>query len=126
MDPVLITRFLPERSMDATLVINEAALFFISTTIGILVNFHLRRKRNEFKRLSDDVNLRIKDILSQMSCFLHSEDKDSCRPSELLSLQKAFRAAKACALTNYNNAMFKFENGGAVYEAYPQFYKKGA
>lgn len=107
MDSVLITHFLTERTMDAALIANEAALFFIGTTVGILVNLHLRRRKNEFKRLSDEVDTRIKDTISQMSCFLHSEDKSSCRPADLLSLQKALRAAKACALTNYNNALFQ-------------------
>jgi uncharacterized membrane protein YgaE (UPF0421/DUF939 family) len=107
MDSVLITHFLTERSMDFSLIANETALFFIGTTVGILVNLHLRRRRNEFRRLSDEVDNQIKDTLSQMSCFLHSEDKSSCRPADLLTLQKVLSQAKACALTNYNNALFK-------------------
>ncbi|MDW2800592.1 aromatic acid exporter family protein [Clostridium boliviensis] len=107
MDSVLITHFLTERSMAMALIANEAGLFLIGTTVGILVNLHLRRRKDEFQMLSDEVDHQIKEILSQMSCFLYSDDKTSCRPADLLSLQKALRAAKASALTNYNNALFK-------------------
>ncbi|MDK2968004.1 aromatic acid exporter family protein [Lacrimispora sp.] len=107
MDSVLITHFLTERSMAMALIANEAGLFFIGTTVGILVNLHLRRRKNEFQMLSDEVDHQIKEILSQMSCFLYPEDKSSCTPADLLSLQKALRAAKTSALTNYNNALFR-------------------
>lgn len=107
MDSVLITHFLTERSMAMALIANEAGLFLIGTTVGILVNLHLRRRKGEFQMLSDEVDHQIKEILSQMSCFLYSDDKTSCRPADLLSLQKALRAARTSALTNYNNALFK-------------------
>lgn len=107
MDSVLITHFLSEQSFSTALIINESALFFIGTTVGILVNLHLRRKKDEFQRLSDKVDLQIKGIFNRMSCYLSTDDKDSCGPDYLLPLKDSLREAKACALNNYNNAFFK-------------------
>ena len=107
MDSVLITHFLSEQSFSTALIINESALFFIGTTVGILVNMHLRRKKDEFQRLSDKVDQQIKGIFNRMSCYLSTDDKDSCGPDYLLPLKDSLREAKACALNNYNNALFK-------------------
>lgn len=75
MDSVLITHFLTEQSMSASLIGNEIALFLTGTTVGVLVNMHLRRREKAFKKLADDVDSQIKGILSRMSHWLLEEDK---------------------------------------------------
>ncbi|MEY8353533.1 aromatic acid exporter family protein [Lachnospiraceae bacterium 54-53] len=107
MDSVLITHFLSEGSMSASLVINEAALFFIGTTVGILVNMHLRKRGSVFQKLADDVDQQIKGILSRMSRWLLEEDKSKYGPECLDQLQESLKLARTCALNNYNNALWK-------------------
>lgn len=107
MDSVLITHFLTEQSFSLSLVGNEIALFFIGTTVGVIINMHLRRRTNEFKKLSNHVDQQIKSILNRMSHWLLSEDKAGYEPDCFVLLQTSLKKAQACALINYNNALFK-------------------
>ncbi len=107
MDSVLITHFLSEQSMSAALMRNEIALFLIGTSVGILVNMHLRRKEDEFQRLADEADRRIKEMLEKMSVWLLLGDEEKHGPGCLLQLQESLTAAKTCALNNYNNALWK-------------------
>lgn len=107
MDSVLITHFLSEESMSVSLVMNEGALFLIGTTIGVLVNMHLRKRGSVFQKLADDVDLQIKGILNRMSLWLLEEDKSTYGPECLDQLQESLKLARTCALNNYNNALWK-------------------
>lgn len=107
MDSVLITHFLSERSMSAPLIVNEGALFLIGTTVGVLVNMHLRQRGSLFQRLADDVDEQIKGILSHMSCWLSQEDKSVCGLDHMDRLKDSLKLAMTCALNNYNNALWK-------------------
>jgi len=107
MDSVLITHFLSERSMSVPLIGNEIALFLIGTTVGVLVNMHLRKKEKVFQKLADDVDLQIKGILSRMSLWLMEEDKSGYSPDCLIQLKESLDLARTCALNNYNNALWK-------------------
>lgn len=107
MDSVLITHFLTEQSMSASLIGNEIALFLTGTTVGVLVNMHLRRREKAFKKLADDVDSQIKGILSRMSHWLLEEDKSGYGPDCLNQLKERLDLARICALNNYNNALWK-------------------
>lgn len=106
MDSVLITHFLGEQSMSFSLIVNETALFFIGTTAGILVNMHLRTRKSLFERLAKDADDQIKGTLSHMSCWLSEEEKDVCGFDHMNQLKETLDCAMACALNNYNNALF--------------------
>lgn len=106
MDSVLITHFLSEKSMDFPLVLNEIGLFLIGTTVGVLINMHLRKRGNVFQQLSDEVDFQIRGMLNHMSCWLLDDDKSSCGIANTHTLQESLLAAKTCALNNYNNALF--------------------
>ncbi|WP_230399809.1 aromatic acid exporter family protein [Novisyntrophococcus fermenticellae] len=115
MDSVLITHFLAEQSMSAAMLINETALFFIGTTVGILVNMHLRKKKSLFEKLADGVDEQIKGILSTMAYRL-IEDKESNENSDRLEqLKETLRQAMECALNNYNNALWKKDTSEVDY-----------
>lgn len=107
MDSVLITHFLSEQSMSASLMMNEIALFLTGTTVGVLVNMHLRKRGNVFQRLADDVDHQIKGILNRMSHWLLEKDKSKYGPECLDQLQESLRLARTCAWNNYNNALWK-------------------
>ncbi|WP_313071959.1 aromatic acid exporter family protein [Lacrimispora sp.] len=107
MDSVLITHFLSEKSMSLSLIGNETALFIIGTTVGVLVNMHLRKRGDEFKKLSDDVDIKAKAILNQMARLLLKEDKSGFDLSCINQLREKIDLARVCAFTNYNNALWK-------------------
>lgn len=108
MDSVLITHFLTEKSMALPLVGNEIALFFIGTSIGVLVNMNLRKKEGEFQRLSAEVDQRVKNTLKYMSdLLLHKEEKSRFDTRHIHLLQDSLKKAKECAFNNYNNALWK-------------------
>lgn len=107
MDSVLITHFLAEKSMSVPLIGNEVALFLIGTTVGVLVNMHLRKKEKVFQKLADDVDMQIKEILNRMSLWLMEEDKSGYGPDCFIPLKESLDQARICALNNYNNALWK-------------------
>jgi uncharacterized membrane protein YgaE (UPF0421/DUF939 family) len=107
MDSVLITHFLTEKSMSLPLIGNEIALFFIGTTVGVVVNMHLRKRGDEFQKLSDEVDLRAKGILNRMSHLLLEEDKSKFDMDCILQLKESIELARTCAFNNYNNALWK-------------------
>lgn len=105
MDSVLITHFLTEGNMSPVLIGNEAAIFFIGTGVGVLVNLHLRRKEKEFDRLAAEVDDQIKGILHRMSQWLEKEDKSGYTAGCFEKLSKSMEEAKLCAAANYNNQL---------------------
>lgn len=106
MDSVLITHFLAEQSMALPLIGNEIALLLVGTTVGILVNMHLRRKETVFHKLADDVDMQIKGILKRMSLWLAKEDRSGYGPDCFTQLKESLDKARVCALSNYNNALW--------------------
>lgn len=106
MDSVLVTHFLSERSMSPDLMLNEALLFCVGTSLGILVNLHLRRKGAEFDRLAEEADMQIKGILHRMAVWLLKEDKSEYTAGCFESLQKSLDSAERCAAANYGNALF--------------------
>lgn len=70
MDSVLITHFLTEKDMTPEMLINEALLLLIGTGMGILVNMHLHKKESEFRRLANEVDNQIREILQRLSRWL--------------------------------------------------------
>lgn len=107
MDSVLVTHFLAEGSMGYHLLLNETLLFCIGTMFGILVNLHLHAKEDEFDRLAQDVDTRIKGILHRMVTWLLKEDKSGYTPECFDGLQESLKEAKLCAAANYGNVLFR-------------------
>lgn len=112
MDSVLITHFLTEQSMEPEMLVNEVLLLLIGTGMGILVNMHLRKKEAEFWRLAEKVDDQIRGILQRMSGWLPEEDKSEYGAECFGRLKTAISEAKACAISNYGNAVFS----ASVYE----------
>lgn len=107
MDSVLVSHFLLEGNMALPLLLNELMIFLTGTGFGILVNLHLHRKSQEFERLSEEVDNQIKGILNRMSLWLPAEDKSAYGSDCFVRLDEALEAAKLCAASNYNNALFR-------------------
>ncbi len=105
MDSVLVTHFMTEGSMEVPLLVNEALLFVIGTSLGILVNLHLRKKTPEFDRLAAEADSQIQGILQRMSLWLPREDREEYGPDCFEKLEHALEDAKRCAMANYDNAL---------------------
>lgn len=110
MDSVLVTHFLAEGSMGRLVLRNEILLFLIGTLAGIAVNLHLRRREEDFEKLSEEVDDQIKGILHRMSLWLPKEDRRGYGSGCFERLEKALVAARDCAAANYNNAVFTNDN----------------
>lgn len=106
MDSVLISHFLTEQSLDWSTISNEVLLFIVGTLFGILVNLYLKKKQNEFERLSLQVDEEIKGIIHRMSENLRREDKTGYMPDCFLRLEDKLGLAKECALRNWNNTLW--------------------
>lgn len=76
MDSVLVSHFLSQGAF-FSLLGNEALLFCVGTGFGILVNLHLRSRREQFTLASDRVDQQIKGILGDMARWLAQEDKSA-------------------------------------------------
>lgn len=107
MASVLISHLWTERSMASELIVNEAMLFVIGTTMGILVNLHLHKRQGEFEQLSEEVDSQIKGILRGMSVWLPKEDKTDYGNECFEQLEIALDKAKICAALNYDNSLLK-------------------
>lgn len=103
MDSVLITHFLAEGNMGAKLLLNELMLFVIGTGFGIVANLHLRRKKEEFEVLAEQVDLEIRGILKRMAERLLQADKSDYNSECFQKLEKKVESAKKSALENFNN-----------------------
>lgn len=106
MDSVLISHFLAEQRFDGGIVLNEMLLFIIGTFFGIVINLHLRKKEDEFDRLSRLVDDEIKGIIHRMSENLRREDKTGYNSDCFVRLEDKIRLAKECALRNWNNTLW--------------------
>lgn len=126
MDSVLVSHFLVKGCF-WPLLGNEALLFIVGTGFGILVNLHLRSRREQFTRLSDRVDGLIKEILGEMARRLNGEygsdgvenaptampqgvpgqprEQEPWQAQERELLQ-ALRQAEDCAVANYGNTPF--------------------
>lgn len=107
MDSVLITHFLTEKSMSLSLIGNEIALFLIGTTVGVIVNMHLRKRGDEFQKLADEVDVKIKETMNHLSQLLLAEDKHRLDMDNFHQLKESIERARTCAFNNYNNAIWK-------------------
>lgn len=101
-DSVLISHLLTEKSMAWPLILNEVLLFLIGTSMGILVNLHLRKKEEVFWVLAEEVDSQFKEILHRMAEWLPPLDND---PECFTRLRESLEQARLCAAANYNNAL---------------------
>ncbi len=107
MASVLISHLWAEQSMAPQLIANEAKLFVIGTSIGILVNMHLHKRQAEFEQLAEWVDHQMKCILRNMSAGLAMTNKRECCKNCFEELETALDKAKLCAALNYNNSLLK-------------------
>ncbi len=113
MDSVLVSHFLGQGAF-FSLLGNEMLLFAVGTGFGILVNLHLRSRRERFTLASDLVDGQIKEILGDMArCLTQDQiEESSCHgapsgaESSFDTLREALRQAENCAVANYGNAPF--------------------
>lgn len=121
MDSVLVSHFWIQGCF-FPLLWNETLLFIVGTGAGILVNLHLRGRREQFTRLSDRVDGLIKEILGEMASQLmrgsysDGEESGAAGPNETQGhepwqaaeeeLLQALRQAEDCAVENYGNTPF--------------------
>lgn len=112
MDSVLVSHFLSQ-GVFFPLLGNEALLFVIGTGFGILVNLHLRSRREQFALLSDQVDQQIRKILGDMARWLAAGTSGNsascpidCGENFFDLLLEALAQAEACAVANYGNAPF--------------------
>lgn len=117
MDSVLVSHFLSQ-GVFFPLLGNEVLLFVVGTGFGILVNLHLRSRREQFTLASDRVDGQIKEILGDLARWLAWEERSAGTGSNAVScpidcgenyfdiLQEALAQAEACAVANYGNAPF--------------------
>lgn len=106
MDSVLISHFLTEQRFDGRMFANEVLLFLIGTFFGIVINLHLRKKEGEFDARSRQVDDEIKGIIHRMAENLRREDKSGYNSDCFARLEEKLRAAKECALRNWNNTFW--------------------
>lgn len=117
MDSVLVSHFLSQ-GIFFPLLGNEVLLFVVGTGFGILVNLHLRSRREQFTVASDQVDQQIRKVLGDMARWLAQEDKPvgtssnsascpvNCGENYFDLLREALGQAEACAVANYGNAPF--------------------
>ncbi|MDE7274037.1 MAG: hypothetical protein K2N95_13420 [Lachnospiraceae bacterium] len=106
MDSVLISHFLTEQNFGIEMLVNELLLFVIGIFFGILINLHLRKKEDEFDRLSRQVDDEIKGIVHRMAENLRRKDKTGYNPDCFARLEDKICLAKECALRNWNNTLW--------------------
>lgn len=114
-DSVLVSHFLTAQTMSFSMIMNETGLFLTGAVISILVNLHLHRKEEEFRKLSDEVDVQIKGILSRMADWLLREDKSGYGSDCFVRLEEALENAQRCAADNYQNRFFSKDTGELDY-----------
>lgn len=103
---VLITHFLTEQSMAFSLIFNEILIFLIGTSIGILLNLHLRPKQKPWRELADKSDETIRHILQIMAIQVCSKNTSESCDASFQSLKKLLSDARALALSNIQNTLF--------------------
>lgn len=106
MDSVLISHFLTEQSFGMEMIVNELLLLTVGAFFGILINLHLRKKEDEFDKLSMLVDEEIKGMIHRMAENLMQEDKTGYNADCFIRLEDKIYLAKECAIQNWNNTLW--------------------
>lgn len=106
MDSVLISHFLTEQNFRVEMIVNELLLLIVGVFFEILINLHLRKKEDEFDKLSMQVDEEIKGIIHRMAENLMREDKTGYNADCFIRLEDKIYFAKECALRNWNNTLW--------------------
>ncbi len=106
MVSVLVTHFLSEKSMAPSLIFNEVLLFFIGTSIGILLNLHLRPSQKPWRNLADKADETIRTLLKIMAVRVSRLDTNETCDTAFHSLNQTLSSARKLALTNIQNTLF--------------------
>ncbi len=105
MASVLVTHFLTEKSMSSSLILNEILLFVIGTSIGILLNIHLRPAQKPWRDLADNADETIRTLLKLMAVRVRLVNtSERCEPAFGI-LNQTLTGAKTLALTNIQNTL---------------------
>lgn len=103
MDSVLISHFIGFQSMAMPYVINEALIFLIGISAGIIANLHLHKDVNSIEQLKANADEQIRKILQRMSEHMIEEDKSDYNADCFLKLDDMIREAENVARLNYAN-----------------------
>lgn len=106
MDSVLISHFLTEQSFGVQMIGNELLLLTIGAFFGILINLHLRKKEEEFDKLSMLVDEEMRGMIHRMAENLMREDKTGYNADCFARLEDKIHLAKECAIRNWNNTLW--------------------
>jgi len=103
---VLITHFLTEKAMNPSLILNEILIFAIGTSIGILLNLHLRPRQKPWRELADKADETIRHILTVMAAQVCSLTASETCDTSFKSLEKLLSDGRKLALANIQNTLF--------------------
>ena len=109
IDTVLISHFLSEGSMSLPVLWNEIQLFLVGTFFAILVNLSLHPNEKKFSKRADEVDEEIKKLMLVLSDRIRMQDKSKVDFEENIfaDLDEKLYEARKCALTNYDNSIFR-------------------
>lgn len=103
MNSVLISHFVTHGVMDRYTVGNEASIFVIGVSCGIIANLHLRKRVDYIESLKKATDEQMIKILSRMSDRIMNKDISDYNGECFNILRKHIRKAKNVAEENYNN-----------------------
>lgn len=103
MNAVLISHFVTHGVMDRYTVGNEASIFIIGVSLGIIANLHLRKKVDYIESLKKVTDEQMIKILSRMSDRILNKDISDYNGECFELLRKHIRKAKNVAEENFNN-----------------------
>lgn len=104
VNSVLISHFLTFQNMTFSSILNEAGLFMIGVSVGVIVNLHLRKDLHTMNRLKNQTDDQIRYILQRMSerILYPLDDYDgNCFDK----LNRMITYAKIVSIENENNAL---------------------
>lgn len=105
INSVLMSHFLAAETMGFAVVVNEAAIFLIGMSIGVIANMHLRKNVNYIEELKEDADNQIKKILHHMSQRILNNEVSAYNEDSFRDLMESIDEAKYVAHTNYNNQL---------------------
>lgn len=105
INSVLMSHFLSAGTMTFSGVVNEASIFLIGMSIGVIANMHLRKNADYIEELKEDTDNQIKKILHHMSQRILNNEVSAYNEDSFRILIESIDKAKYVAYTNYNNQL---------------------
>ncbi len=120
INTVLATHFLMEKTMSWEMIANEALLLLTGTTVGILMNLHLRQDIKTMRIRMKLMDEEIKRILHQMSQCMRGKNS-FLEEEHFYRLEQLVFQAQEVAWKNHNNT---FARQSVFYVEYLEMRKK--